>query len=453
MRTIATSNRQTSRNVGTVQQLPDGRWQGILTLKGRRVRLPIFEAGTTEAEARRQTAKIARAAKRMKLEVAAGPTVAAMTTESISGYVDRVFTARSARGLRRQDNEQARITNHVLPVLLHRKVESMQKVTAADCRAIVEVLDNKAESDEVSPSTAYQAWSLWKWICRESCSSKIAALRVRPDDPAAGVLPPDRGSSKARQWLYPEELSALLACERVPVRWRRIYALTTYLCLRAGELGALEAEDVDLQRGRVRVDKAMARDTKEIGPTKTEDTRVLDVPKNILPLLQQLLIEVGGRGRLLALPPFEDLAANLRDHIARAGIIRRELTDSSKTSVRLRFHDLRATGISYLAMLPEMTGFDIRDYAGHTELSTTDKYVRRGRKARDSVAAPFGPIPPSLLDVPIGNDRISTPLPSNVSTLKKKVWRPQRDSNSCYSLERAVSWAGLDDGDRKAAQK
>jgi hypothetical protein len=25
--------------------------------------------------------------------------------------------------------------------------------------------------------------------------------------------------------------------------------------------------------------------------------------------------------------------------------------------------------------------------------------------------------------------------------------RPQGDSNPCYSLERAVSWAGLDDGD------
>ena len=33
------------------------------------------------------------------------------------------------------------------------------------------------------------------------------------------------------------------------------------------------------------------------------------------------------------------------------------------------------------------------------------------------------------------------------------ILRPQRDSNSCYSLERAVSWAGLDDGDLKAARK
>ena len=29
----------------------------------------------------------------------------------------------------------------------------------------------------------------------------------------------------------------------------------------------------------------------------------------------------------------------------------------------------------------------------------------------------------------------------------EKRRRPQGDSNPCYSLERAVSWAGLDDGD------
>ena len=33
------------------------------------------------------------------------------------------------------------------------------------------------------------------------------------------------------------------------------------------------------------------------------------------------------------------------------------------------------------------------------------------------------------------------------STKQQRNGRPQRDSNSCYSLERAVSWAWLDDGD------
>src|SRR6266571_7212994 len=30
-------------------------------------------------------------------------------------------------------------------------------------------------------------------------------------------------------------------------------------------------------------------------------------------------------------------------------------------------------------------------------------------------------------------------------------WRPQRDLNPCYRLERAVSWARLDDGDVRGA--
>src|SRR5439155_16093073 len=32
-------------------------------------------------------------------------------------------------------------------------------------------------------------------------------------------------------------------------------------------------------------------------------------------------------------------------------------------------------------------------------------------------------------------------------TASEQVWRPQRDLNPCYRLERAVSWARLDDGD------
>lgn len=31
--------------------------------------------------------------------------------------------------------------------------------------------------------------------------------------------------------------------------------------------------------------------------------------------------------------------------------------------------------------------------------------------------------------------------------ITQQKWRPRRDSNPCYSLERAVSWAWLDDGD------
>jgi len=52
-------------------------------------------------------------------------------------------------------------------------------------------------------------------------------------------------------------------------------------------------------------------------------------------------------------------------HLKRAGITRPELFAATATSIPLRFHELRASGISHLAMLPELTVFDVRDYAGH----------------------------------------------------------------------------------------
>jgi integrase len=91
-------------------------------------------------------------------------------------------------------------------------------------------------------------------------------------------------------------------------------------------------------------------------------------------------------------PPLSGLADTLRKHLKRAGVTRRALHTGSATSKRLTFHDLRASGTSWLPMLPTWTQFDVRDYAGHSEVSTTDLYVRRGRKARDVVSTPFAPL-------------------------------------------------------------
>lgn len=97
------------------------------------------------------------------------------------------------------------------------------------------------------------------------------------------------------------------------------------------------------------------------------------------------------------MPPSEALAETLRVHLLRAGVDRRELHERTKQSVPMWFHDLRATGLSWLAMLPNWTPHDIRDYAGHSELSTTDLYIRRGRKAQGIVGEPFPALPASLI--------------------------------------------------------
>ena len=44
-------------------------------------------------------------------------------------------------------------------------------------------------------------------------------------------------------------------------------------------------------------------------------------------------------------------------------------------------------------------------------------------------------------------------LSAGCPQLPEKIWRPRRDSNPRYRRERAMSWAGLDDGDAVRAPK
>ncbi len=55
-----------------------------------------------------------------------------------------------------------------------------------------------------------------------------------------------------------------------------------------------------------------------------------------------------------------------------------------------------------------------------------------------------------------GRERLTAPnSPWGIERLPAEpliIWRPRRDLNPCYRRERAVSWAGLDDGDAGCAQ-
>jgi hypothetical protein len=113
--------------------------------------------------------------------------------------------------------------------------------------------------------------------------------------------------------------------------------------------------------------------------------------------------------------------------------------------------DLRATGITWEA-LAGTDPLEIQLRAGHECFETTQRYVRQAEAVGLASDPPFPALPLSLVWLESSPTRLRdgsgvlTTWNSYSNTLQTE--RPQRDSNPCYSLERAVSWAGLDDGDR-----
>jgi hypothetical protein len=115
-------------------------------------------------------------------------------------------------------SERGRYFSHVEPVI---GVEAITAVAKDDARAIAAALDDKVTAGELHRSTAVKAWGVVKKMFRDAAKSKVAALRVLEASPFEGVQGPDRGEKKGKQWLFPDEVSALLACPQVPLRWRR----------------------------------------------------------------------------------------------------------------------------------------------------------------------------------------------------------------------------------------
>jgi integrase len=131
--------------------------------------------------------------------------------------------------------------------------------------------------------------------------------------------------------------------------------------------------------------------------------REFQIETKLLPLLKAMN-KLSAHGRITKMPPVEDLAATLRVHLLRAGVDRRALHESTNTSLWMTFHDLRATGLTWLAMRGD-DPLTIRDRAGHANFATTERYIRRGRQAA-ALGAPF-PALPKTISKSIGDPQVS----------------------------------------------
>ncbi len=263
--------------------------------------------------------------------------------ETVSTYFGRWLKDRDRRGLT-TTNDKGRFQNWIEPSIGHKP---MATVTRRDLEEIVEKLDAAAvPGGSIRGKTARNIWGVCTKMFRDASASKVLALRVREDNPARDVAPPDKGTDRESTYLYPAEFAALVSCPRVPTRWRRLATLAAYTGMRRGEIEALDWADVRLEHGFIHVHAAVDEDG-EIKSTKTGVSRKVPIEATLAPILAAMKEEAGGdkaTGRVVgSMPPDEEMAKRLRKYLGWAGVKRAELFANDATRRHISWHDLRHT--------------------------------------------------------------------------------------------------------------
>ncbi len=294
-------------------------------------------------------------------------------------------------------SDRYRYRLHISPVIGKKRVD---EVGADDLRDLVQKLDDKVEDDSVTfgAKNAINCWAVASKMFSDLAHSKKRELRLLKKNPADDVQPPDRPTEVERQWLFPVELQKLLACEEVPVERRLLYAAAVYFCCRPGEvLGLLWRQGVDLQHGMIRVYRAWDSDKQRFNEyTKSGRSRHFAIEPLLRPALKRA---AEGSTRELVFETLDRPYDWLRADLVTAKVDRHALHHQRKGARALRFHDLRATGITYMAMRGD-TDNAVRERAGHTDFATTLLYIRRGHLAGGaSIGDPFSPLPASLTGI------------------------------------------------------
>ncbi len=328
--------------------------------------------------------------------------------ETVVEYAERWLAARAKRGVMSIKTDRARVPLYVAPVVGHL---SIAEVTRSDLQRLVVSVDAHVDRNEISWKTATNIWTLVRRMFRDSCRSKVESLRVREDNPAADLEGPDRGTRKQKCYLWPSEFLRSVSCDDVPLIWRRRNVLGVYLFARAAELEALEWSDIDLEHGVIHIHKAVDRLNGGVKETKTGLARRFSIEPNLMPLLRAMHDEAGGLGRVIHMPGDTNLARGLRHYLQRAGVARPELYAKPDDPTRkpIGFHDLRATGITWMAVRGDEP-LRIQHRAGHTDFKTTQLYIREAEAVRDGFGDVFPELPESLLgDANRGNGGSNRP--------------------------------------------
>ncbi len=248
---------------GSVDKLPSGRWRArFRTTDGRRLSGSFTSKADADAWLAAQGTDRARGT---WVDPAAG-------REPLGSYATTWLARRPDLRPRTRDDYADIIRVHLVPVFGPRRIAA---ITPAEVRAWY------AATSERVPGRARKAYRLLRTILNTAVADELIVrnpCRVR----GAGQ---DRSAERPTATVA--EVSALAGA--VEDRWRSLVLLAAWCGLRRGELLGLRRSDVDLDRGTVRIERAVhyLRDSSVvIGPPKTAaGVRTVAVPPHIIPEL------------------------------------------------------------------------------------------------------------------------------------------------------------------------
>jgi integrase len=288
------------------------------------------------------------------------------------------------------------VAKWVSPVIGAKPIRGLTRDDIEDVR---DRLDRALDAKEIRHTTARNAWSALVGGLKAAYAARNRTLRVIASPIHVGILPPKRGKSRQRPWLYPREWLTFFGCERVPIAFRQTCALALYTGLRPGELRALIWADVDLAARTISVSKAWDPQTKSAKPPKTAaGQRVIPILDPLLPLLEAL----EGDPDELVLGSFnaseDHMATSFRTYLAAAGIDRPRLTADNPTEEAIDFRSLRDTHATWLS-LGGVSDKVIQRRMGHASPLTTDRYIKAAESlATMHVGRPFPELPGKVPD-------------------------------------------------------
>lgn len=328
------------------------------------------------------------------------PARSSLGDESVDEWAERWFDDRRDRGLSSAEDDSGRWSKWVSPVI---GPIAMVAVTRDDVEDVVQHLDRAIRARSNDPEqragcswkSAQNVWGLVVKAFKDAAKSKNRSLRVRVENPTSDIEGPDRGDPKAKAYVFPTEFMEIVERADVSSAWRRAIALNVYLYCRPGELRALTWDDVDIERGLVHIHRSLDREGRS-NATKTGKSRRFAIEPSLLPLLRAMHAEANGVGAVIELPDDRHLSRGLRAILRRVGLKREELHARSATQKNLRWYDLRATGITWMAIRGD-DPLKIMSRAGHADFKTTQIYIREAEQVREGFGTVFPPLPSEII--------------------------------------------------------